>query len=313
MDTKTNIKHYKKLVLLAGFASVSTATLFIIVKFIVWMMTGSTVIFASLTDSIFDGLASLINLLALKFSLTPPDNEHRFGHYKTQALASLAQSAFIGGSAVVLISQGLQKILSPQPLYSIDLAIYVSIFSTLITIILIIFQTYVYRFTKSESIAADRLHYASDVVLNLGVILSLFLSFYGFTWADGLFASLIGFFILKGAYSIGMNAVQILLDHSLDGKDISKIISIILKQPGVASIHDLKTHYAGPMIYIQGHIVMDGNMNLYLCHNVINNVENNLRKEFLNAEIILHMEPDEEKTYDEVIFNDTSLHKEEQT
>ncbi len=307
MDKITGLEKYKRLVLLAGLASVGTAIIFVVVKFGVWMVSGSSVIFASLTDSIFDCLASLVNLLALKFSLTPPDNEHRFGHYKTQALASLAQSAFIGGSASILISEGLYKFFSPQPLKSIDLAIYVSVFSTLFTVLLILFQGYVYRLTKSEAISADRLHYTADVMLNISVIISLYLSYMGYLWADGLFAALIGLFILKGAYDIGMNAVQILLDHSLDSKDISKIITIIVNEPGITSIHDLKTHHAGPMVFIQGHIVMDGRLDLVTCHNIINNVEHNLREVFVNAEIILHMEPDEKKTYDEVEFKDTSF------
>ncbi|MDY6466895.1 MAG: cation transporter, partial [Succinivibrio dextrinosolvens] len=99
----TQLEQYRKLVLLAGGASVITAVLFILIKFGVWMISSSTVIFASLTDSIFDLLASLVNLLALRFSLLPPDDEHRFGHHKSQSLASLAQAAFIGGSAVLLI------------------------------------------------------------------------------------------------------------------------------------------------------------------------------------------------------------------
>ena len=86
-----SLQRYKKLVLLAGAASVCTAVLFILIKLTVWIMSASTVIFASLTDSIFDLLASLVNLLALKFSLAPPDKEHRFGHHKSQALASQAQ------------------------------------------------------------------------------------------------------------------------------------------------------------------------------------------------------------------------------
>ena len=89
---------YKTLVMLAGFASVATAVILIAIKGIVWFFSGSTSIFASLTDSMFDALASFINLLALRYSLTPPDDEHRFGHYKSQSLASLAQAAFIGGS-----------------------------------------------------------------------------------------------------------------------------------------------------------------------------------------------------------------------
>lgn len=304
---KTQLGQYKKLVLLAGGASVFTAVIFILIKFCVWMISSSTVIFASLTDSIFDLLASLVNLLALKFSLSPPDQEHRFGHHKSQSLASLAQAAFIGGSAVLLISHGIERCVNPINIEHIDLALYVSIICIIFTILLVIFQTYVYKKTQSEAIAADRLHYLSDVSLNIGVIVALFLSNYGYKWADGFFACGIGLLILKGAYQIGVEAVQTLLDRSLDSISMNKIMQDIIKTDGVLSIHDLKTHRAGPVTFIQGHIVMDGKMSLEKAHNVVSEAELNIRKDFPDAEIILHMEPDEKETYDTVNFDDSKL------
>ncbi len=303
---KTEIAQYKKLVLLAGSASVITAILFIFIKFGVWMISSSTVIFASLTDSIFDLLASLVNLLALRFSLSPPDDEHRFGHHKSQALASLAQAAFIGGSSVLLISHGIERCVNPVSIANIDLALYVSIICIIFTVFLVLFQSYVFKKTKSEAIAADRLHYLSDVSLNIGVIIALFLSVYGYDWADGFFACCIGLFILKGAYDIGIEAVQTLLDRSLDAQSISRIMQDIVKTEGILSVHDLKTHRAGPVIFVQGHIVMDGSTSLKHAHNVVSLAEHNVRAEFPDAEIILHMEPDEKETYDTVNFDDSN-------
>ena len=93
------------------------------------------------------------------------------------------------------------------------------------------------------------MHYLSDVTLNSGVILALFLSYYGYKWADGLFAALIGLFIFKGAYTIGIGAVQTLLDKTLDVKSLTKIIKCVAQEKGVKSFHDLKAHSAGPMVY----------------------------------------------------------------
>ncbi len=301
-----NLQQYKKLVMLAGIASVSTAVLFIVIKFAVWMASSSTVIFASLTDSMFDLLASLVNLLALRFSLTPPDKEHRFGHHKSQALASLAQAAFIGGSAVLLISHGVERCFNPQPLLHLDLAILVSIVSIVVTFLLVLFQSFVFKKTQSEAIAADRLHYLSDVTLNAGVIAALFMSSYGFKWADGLFASLIGLFILKGAYSIGIKAIQTLLDRSLGKASMAKVLDAIVSVKGVISVHDLKTHRAGPMVYIQGHVVMDANLPLIKAHDIVNEVETNIRTHFPDAEIVMHMEPDVKSTYEDVCFDDSN-------
>lgn len=302
--SQVNLDGYRKLVMLAGIASVSTAVLFIAIKFLVWLLSGSSVIFASLTDSMFDMLASLVNLLALRYSLTPPDKEHRFGHHKSQALASLAQAAFIGGSAALLIIHGVQRCINPEQVQHIGVALIVSIVSIVFTILLVLLQTYVYSKTKSESIAADRLHYLSDVSLNLGVIVSLVLSSFGYLFADGLFASVIGILIFRGAYEIGMKAVQILLDRSLNSHDMQKILQAIVSTDGVKDIHDLKTHRAGPMVYIQGHIVMDGAINLFDAHEIVSAAEKKIRADFADAEITLHMEPDNFETRTSVNFTD---------
>ena len=311
MNSSVELQRYKKLVMIAGGASVATAILFIIIKFVVWVISSSTVIFASLTDSIFDLLASLVNLLALKFSLSPPDKEHRYGHHKSQALASLAQAAFIGGSSVLLVIHGIERCLHPQGVLYLDLAIIVSVISIVITVLLVLLQTYVYRLTRSEAISADRLHYLSDVTLNIGVLLALALSYYGYLWADGLFASLIGLFIMKGAYVIGFRAVQTLLDKSLGRDSIKKIINAIHSIGDVKSVHDLKTHRAGPMVYIQGHLVLDGNMDLFKAHDIVDEIEKKIRIDFPDSEIILHMEPDTQSTYEDVVFFDSAEDKTE--
>lgn len=295
---------YKTLVMLAGFASVATASILIAIKGAVWFFSGSTSIFASLTDSMFDALASFVNLLALRYSLTPPDDEHRFGHYKSQSLASLAQAAFIGGSAVLLILHGIERIQKPQILEHIDIAIYVSIFAMVITALLILFQTYVFKHTKSEAIGADRFHYLSDIVLNLGVLFSLVLSKLGYVWADGLFASLIGLFILKGAYSIGAQACDTLLDKSLEQSELIKIAQTISSVKDVISFHDLKTHRAGPMVFIQAHVVVKGWMKTCCAHRVINEVEDRLEELYPESEITIHVEPDIPETYQDVKFKD---------
>ena len=147
--------------------------------------------------------------------------------------------------------------------------------------------------------------------MNIGVLLALALSYYGYLWADGLFASLIGLFIMKGAYVIGFRAVQTLLDKSLGRDSIKKIINAIHSIGDVKSVHDLKTHRAGPMVYIQGHLVLDGNMDLFKAHDIVDEIEKKIRIDFPDAEIILHMEPDTQSTYEDVVFFDSAEDKTE--
>ncbi len=295
---------YKRLVLLAGFASVATAIVLILMKFVVWLMSGSTTILASLTDSLIDLGASFINLLALRFALTPADKDHRFGHYKAEALASLSQAAFICGSAMILIVHGYDRLVNPQPISYVDIAIYVSIASIVITLVLTFFQGYICKVTHSEAIEADRFHYLSDVGLNLSVIVALILAKFGYEWADGLITIFLGLYIMKSSWHIGMTAVRTLLDHSMSPEDNTKIIRAIVSVKGIESFHDLRTRQAGPQHYIQCHIVLDHTMPLEQAHNLASEAENNIRKDFPDADIMLHMEPDLDDTFKDITFID---------
>jgi ferrous-iron efflux pump FieF len=105
----------ERLLKLATYASVAVAVLLIALKSSVYLMSGSVSLLASLIDSLMDAAASVINLFAVRYALKPADHEHRFGHGKAEALAGLAQSAFITGSAVLVLLQGIDRILNPRP------------------------------------------------------------------------------------------------------------------------------------------------------------------------------------------------------
>ena len=304
MSETSNLKDYRRLVMMAGRASVITAVFFILIKFMVWIISSSSSIFASMTDSMVDAVASLINFLAIRFSVNPPDRDHRFGHFKAQSLASLAQATFIGASGLMLIAHGAGRIKHPEPVQYIDLAVGVSVAGIVFTMLLVAFQGYVYRKTRSEAVGADRLHYMSDILLNLAVIAALLLNMYGFLWADGLFAVLIGLYIIGGSMHIGKNAVNVLLDSSLSSADNQIIMQRILATAGVDSIHDLKTRQAGPQIFIQCHVVMDGDLTLNRAHEIANLVEKNLLEIAPDADITIHMEPNDKATLDGIVFDD---------
>lgn len=296
---------YKRLVIAAGIASVATAILLIVMKFVVWLISGSSSILASLTDSIIDLSASFINLIALRYALQPADDKHRFGHYKAESLASLTQAAFIGGSALLLIFNGFDRMMNPVALGYLDIAIYVSIASIVVTVVLTMFQGYVCKITKSEAVEADRFHYLSDVGLNLSVIASLVLSKMGYDWADGLITILLGIYIMHSSYHIGVVAVGTLLDKSLSVEDHNRIIRAILSVDGVDSFHDLRTRKAGPQIYIQCHIVLARDMSLQNAHDIANKAEHNIKHFFEDADITLHMEPDHYETFTDIRFIDS--------
>ena len=282
---------YSRWVTLAGLASTATAGILILAKLVAWLMTGSSSLLASLTDSLMDISASLINLFALRYSLTPADHDHSFGHGKAESLASLAQAAFITGSALVLVMNGISRLINPEPLKNLDIGLWVTVGSLALTLVLVAFQSLVVQKTQSQAIRADRLHYQSDVLFNIGVLLALGCSWYGWLWADGLFAILLGLFILKGALEIGYEAVQTLLDRQLPDGERAQIVELVKSVPGVHGIHDLRTRQAGPLRFIQLHLELDDTLPLMRAHDLADQAEALILEQYPGADVIIHMDP----------------------
>ena len=284
-------QQYSRWVTLASMAAVTTATLLITGKLIAWLMTDSSSLLASLTDSFMDVSASIINLLAIRYALAPADEEHRFGHGKAESLAGLIQSAFISGSALLLMMHGISSMLNQVPVVRLEAGIWVSAGSILLTLLLVSFQSLVIRKTNSVAIKADMLHYRSDLLLNAGVLVALVLAGQGWYWADGLFAILIGLFLVWGAVQIGYESVQALLDRQLPEEEQARIMALCCAVEGVHGVHDLRTRQSGPTRFVQLHLELDDQLPLVKAHQIADEAELAVRQSFERMEVIIHMDP----------------------
>lgn len=276
---------------LASRAAVVTALTLVIIKMAAWMYSGSASMLASLTDSFADGLASLVNFVAIRYAIVPADHDHRYGHGKAEPLAALAQSAFILGSAFLLLFHGGERLINPAPINHVILGVIVSIIAIILTFALVLLQKKAVAVTSSTVIEADELHYKSDLFLNAAVLLALVLAQYGWWWADGLFAILIAIFIGQQALQLGYRSIQSLLDREL-GSDVRlKIEAIAQEDPLVRGIHDLRTRASGKTTFIQCHLEIDGSLSLRESHAIADKTEKRIRAAFDHAEVIIHQDP----------------------
>ncbi|MBL8653956.1 MAG: cation diffusion facilitator family transporter, partial [Alphaproteobacteria bacterium] len=247
----------------ATYASVAVAGLLIVAKTGAWAITDSVSVLSSLLDSLLDAAASLVNLFAVRHALAPADAEHRFGHGKAEALAGLAQAAFIGGSALLLLSEAVHRLWTPVPVASGEIGIAVMALSMALTFVLVRYQIYVVARTGSLAVGADRLHYASDFLLNGAVIVSLLASMlFRIDILDPLAGLAIGAYILWGSWKIGRGALDHLMDRELPEATREKIIAIARANPLILDVHDLRTRAVGPNISVQMHLEIDGNLTL---------------------------------------------------
>lgn len=275
----------------AAVFAILTAAFLIIIKGIAWWETGSVSMLASITDSMLDLFASFISMLILRFALMPADHNHSFGHGKAESMASLAQSAFISGSAIFLLLQGIQRFYSPQELNNSLLGISVTIFSILLTALLVWYQGKVIKHTDSPAIKADRLHYQTDLLMNIAILISLFLSYSGFLWADAIFAVAIAGYILWNAGVMLNNSVQLLLDVALPQEEIRKIEQIILSDPRILGFHDLRTRRSGAVRFIQFHLELEDHLSFIEAHHITEQLEQRLKNAFGILDIAIHHEP----------------------
>ena len=133
----------------AAILSIFVAAILILAKGIAWVDTDSASILASFADSSFDIIVSLINFFAIRFAFSPADKEHPFGHGKAESLAALVQSAFIAGSAFVLLLHASERFIHPKPIESWQLATWVMVVSLILTIVLVLYQRWGYKKTGS--------------------------------------------------------------------------------------------------------------------------------------------------------------------
>ncbi|EEX38088.1 CDF family cation-efflux transporter FieF [Vibrio metschnikovii] len=284
-------KEYARLVTLAAWTATIVASGLLIVKIAAWWVTGSVSLLASVVDSLLDIAASVVNLIVIRYALQPADREHTFGHGKAESLAALAQAMFISGSACFLLLNGVERFFRPHELQSPEYGIYVSVFALLVTFGLVSFQRYVVKKTNSQAIAADSLHYQTDLYMNAAIILALGLSWLGFKQADAIFAIGIGLYILYSAIGMAYQAVQTLLDRKLPDDELAQIRAACLSVNGVLGVHQLRTRMAGPVRFIQLHLELDDHIPLIEAHRISDQVEDKLRNLFPGADVIIHQDP----------------------
>jgi ferrous-iron efflux pump FieF len=275
----------------AALASVCVSLFLVAIKTFAYFASHSVAMLASLADSALDLFTAGLNVFAIREALTPADREHRFGHGKAEPLAGLAQGAFITASALFLVIQAVQRLISPQPIEHGLEALLVMLVSIVMAIGLILYERSVVKRTGSLAISADQTHYIGDLATNIGVVIAILLAGLGWVLADPIIALLVAAVLVGSAWLVFRRCLDQLMDHELPDEEREKIKSIVRAHPEVISLHELRTRKAGLYTFIQIHIELDPDMPLSRAHAISDAVEAELCAAFDKAEVIIHQDP----------------------
>jgi len=275
----------------AAVASMTTAAILLLAKAGAWSASDSASVLSSLLDSLMDIAASVINFFAIRYALMPADDDHPFGHTKAEGLAALMQSAFILGSAAMLLLHVFDRMLNPTQLAALPESIGVMLFSTVATVLLVMYQRYVYNKTGSLAVKADSAHYVGDILTNVAVIFALAAAWYGVYWLDPLVALLIALVLIYGVITIVREALAVLMDKAMSDEDEAALIELINGTEGVFGYHDLRTRQSGVVCFIQFHLEMDGGQPLRRAHDIGDALEKRIMERFPRSEVLIHHDP----------------------
>jgi len=272
--------------------SVATAAVLVALKLAAWPASGSVALLASLADSGLDLLASLVTFFAVRYAAAPPDAEHRFGHGKAEAFASLVQGGLVFASAALIGQEAIVHMIHPQPMQQAGWAAAVMMFSTVFTGGLIYAQSRVLRRTGSIAIAGDRAHYLSDLASNLvaltGIAAAAWLGLGSLDAAAGLGVAAL---LLWGAIGVFRQASAQLMDHELSKAARAQIVDLMTQDPRISDVHELRTRAAGPIMHVQMHVDLDPELTLEAVHKAIVAAEKRLLEAFPSADVIIHADP----------------------
>lgn len=276
----------------ATYASVTVASTLIAAKTWAWLATDSVAMLSSLADSLLDALASVLTFLAVRYSLAPADAEHRFGHGKSEGLATLIQGLIIICSALFVCFKAAGRLIHPQPIQQPEAGLLVMIGATLATVVLVAYQRYVSQSTGSIAIRADAMHYTVDILVNLSVSAAVIVATWtGWPLVDPLVGLAVGVYILIGALRMISQALDILLDREIPPEDRKRIREIALDNPDVLGLHDLRTRYGGSYYIVQFHLDLARDISLWRSHEILDEVEERVHQEYPDCEIIIHADP----------------------
>jgi len=260
-------------------------------KFIAGMLSNSIAITADAVNNLSDAGSSLITLIGFKLAGQKPDTEHPFGHGRMEYVSGLAVSAAILLMAYELAKDSISKIIKPQETEFSVLIAGILLASICVKIYMFYYNQAVAKKIDSPAMMATAKDSLSDSVATGVVLLSAVVSHFTSLKIDGYCGLLVALLIFYAGYSAAKDTLDPLLGQKASEEFEKEIEDLVMAHKEVCGIHDLFVHDYGPgRQIISLHAEVPADSDFMMIHDVIDNIENELRKK-LGCDATIHMDP----------------------
>lgn len=273
--------------------SIAVAVAVLAAKYAAYLVTGSVALYSDAIESIVNVMTAAVALIAIHISRQPPDTHHQFGHTKAEFFAAIFEGAMIIVAAVAILSEAVAAMRSVRVIEQPTLGMAINAAAGAVNGLWAWYLIRTGRESKSVALEADGWHLVTDVVTSAGVLLGLALAVLtGWTILDPLLAAAVAVNILWMAYGIALSSMSSLMDEAASPEIEAQIRAAIQAHGGGAlEAHGIRTRQAGPVTFIEFHLVVPGTMTVDAAHEICDRLEEGIEAAIAGSEVVIHVEP----------------------
>jgi cation diffusion facilitator family transporter len=268
-------------------------------KLVVGLTTGSLGILAEAAHSGLDLIAAAMTFVAVRISGRPADRSHLYGHGKVENLSALAETLLLLGTCAWIVWEATRRLLYHR------IEVEVNVWSFIVMATSIVIDVSRSRMLSraaekynSQALEADALHFKTDIWSSGVVILGL-ICVKASDWlpelaalkqADAVAALGVSMVVVWVSWQLGRRTVDALVDRAPEGME-ARIHAAVEAIPGVRDCHAIRMRYSGPVLFIDLHVLVDGNQTLHAAHALTETIEGVIQRMVPAADVTVHPEP----------------------
>ncbi|SEL97810.1 cation diffusion facilitator family transporter [Paenibacillus sp. OK003] len=270
------------------------------IKMMIGYMSNSEALKADGLNNATDIIASIAVLIGLRLAQRPADQDHTYGHWKAETVASLVASFIMMVVGLQVLYGAITSVFEGKSESPDIFAAWTGIFCAAVMYLVYRYNKRLALKIKSQAVMAAAKDNISDAWVSIGTVIGIIGSQFGLPWLDPLTAVAVGILICKTAWDIFREATHHLTD-GFDEKLIKEYRSTIANVDGVEAVKDLRARNYGNNAVVDVVILVRSDLDLQKAHDISTNVEDELLREHEVYTVHVHVEPDSDEAPNEAL------------